>query len=72
MIELAAGLYGFVTLLFLAETYLEGERLEARWDVWRVAGLLLCLFWPTFALAVLAAAAWSNRLVSSSSTSRID
>lgn len=61
MIALACLAYGLVSLVFLAETYVEGERENAGWDFWRVGGLALSLIWPCYALAVLTAALWSTR-----------
>jgi hypothetical protein len=61
MILIACLAYGLVSLLFLAETYVEGEKQQAGWDVWRAGGLALGLVWPLYALAVLVAALWSTR-----------
>ncbi len=56
MITIAFVAYGFVCLVFLTETFLEGKKEQAGWDSWRVGGLVLSLVWPLYALAVLAAA----------------
>lgn len=61
MIIFAGCAYGLVALLFLIETYVEGENADAHWDLWRVVGLFFCLLWPAYAVAVFAVAAWSGR-----------
>lgn len=55
MLIVALILYTLIALIFLGESYLEGERDCQGWDVWRVAGLLLGLIWPVQILIVLLA-----------------
>lgn len=48
--------YALVAFGFALESYLEGEREQSGWDIWRVAGFGLCLVWPLhIAIVVLAA-----------------
>ncbi|MCZ8159083.1 MAG: hypothetical protein O9256_04275 [Rhizobiaceae bacterium] len=49
-------LYALVAVGFTLESYLEGEREQSGWDIWRVAGFGLCLVWPLhIGIVVLAA-----------------
>lgn len=48
--------YALVALGFALESYLEGEREQSGWDIWRVAGLGLCLVWPLHIVIVVLAA----------------
>lgn len=61
MIVFAWCVYGFVALIFLIETYVEGEKADAPWDAWRIGGLFLSLVWPVFALAALGGVLFSRR-----------
>jgi hypothetical protein len=45
-LQIAALIYGTTALLYLAPTYIEGERSGGQWSIYRVAGLVFCLFWP--------------------------
>ncbi|AQS61014.1 hypothetical protein AGRHK599_LOCUS2100 [Rhizobium rhizogenes] len=38
--------YGIGTVTSLAMTYIEGARRDREWDFYRVAGIVLCFFWP--------------------------
>ncbi|QEE43345.1 hypothetical protein FVA81_01475 (plasmid) [Rhizobium sp. WL3] len=68
MIAFAWCAYGLVALLFASETYVEGARAQARWDLWRVGGLFLSLLWPAYAIAVLVTAVWAGRATLRSTT----
>lgn len=61
MILFASCAYAFVALIFVMESFLEGEKAEARWDLGRVAGILLSFVWPLYALAALAAVFHARR-----------
>ena len=61
MIVFAWCVYGIVALVFLIETFAEGEKAEAPWDGWRIGGLLLSLVWPVYAVAVLGTVVFSRR-----------
>lgn len=61
MIVFAWCVYGIVALVFVIETYAEGEKAEASWDGWRIGGLLLSLVWPVYAVAVLGTVVFSRR-----------
>jgi hypothetical protein len=61
MILFAFCAYAFVALIFVMESFLEGEKAEARWDLWRVAGIVLSFIWPLYALAALAAVFHARR-----------
>jgi hypothetical protein len=45
-LQIAALVYGATTLLYLAPTYIEGERAGGQWSAHRIAGLVFCAFWP--------------------------
>ncbi len=45
-LQIAALVYGATALLYLTPTYLEGEKSGGHWSVYRLAGLVFCLFWP--------------------------
>jgi hypothetical protein len=45
-VQIAELVYGATALLYLALTYIEGERGGDQWPLHRVAGLVFCLFWP--------------------------
>ena len=51
--------YTFVALLCIDNTLREGN-VNARWDLDRVVGLLLCLIWPV-TLAAVALVAYQQR-----------
>lgn len=51
-------LYALVQVLFLTETYLEGERCSGSWDLYRVCGLMTSLVWPLQVLAIGSTAIW--------------
>lgn len=53
MLLFAFSIYALVACLFLAETYLEGEKTRAGWDAWRWLGLAAGLVWPVHLLAVI-------------------
>ena len=63
MILFSSCAYAFVALIFLTESFFEGKKAEARWDLWRVAGMLLSLAWPLYALVALVAVVSSRRSV---------
>jgi hypothetical protein len=68
MIAFAWCAYGLVALVFAIETYAEGEKAQARWDLWRVGGVFLSLLWPAYAIAVLVVAVWAGRSTLRSTT----
>ncbi|WP_455270001.1 hypothetical protein [Rhizobium herbae] len=45
-LQIAALVYGVTALLYLAPTYIEGERAGGQWSAHRIAGLVFCVFWP--------------------------
>ncbi|MCW0001427.1 hypothetical protein OE766_24705 [Pararhizobium sp. YC-54] len=45
-LQIAALVYGAIALLYLAPTYIEGEKVGGRWSAHRVAGMIFCAFWP--------------------------
>jgi hypothetical protein len=45
-LQIVALAYGATTLVYLAPTYIEGERAGGQWSAHRIAGLVFCLFWP--------------------------
>ena len=45
-LQIAALVYGAIALLYLAPTYIEGEKDGGRWSTHRVAGMIFCAFWP--------------------------
>lgn len=45
-LQIAALAYGVIAVVYLAPTYIEGERAGGRWSAYRIAGLGFCLFWP--------------------------
>lgn len=53
--------YGFGTAWFFAMTLLEGRGHGDRWNLRRVAGLSLCLFWPAVLLALFMLARFAPR-----------
>lgn len=61
MILFAFSLYALVASVFLAETYLEGERAQAGWDAWRWIGLAACIIWPVHLLAVIGYLCYTDR-----------
>ena len=52
-LQIAALAYGFATLVYLAPTYIEGERVGGQWSTHRIVGLVLCLFWPVLTVIVI-------------------
>ena len=52
-LQIAALAYGATTLIYLAPTYIEGERVGGQWSAHRIAGLVLCLFWPVLTVIVI-------------------
>ncbi|CAN7649566.1 hypothetical protein LJR098_001795 [Rhizobium sp. LjRoot98] len=45
-LQIAALAYALTTFIYLVPTYIEGERAGGQWSIYRVAGLVLCFFWP--------------------------
>jgi hypothetical protein len=45
--------YGFVVLIFMTMTFLEGWTNHDGWRLHRLAGLMSCLVWPLMLLAFL-------------------
>ena len=52
-LQIAALVYGAVTLVYLIPTYIEGERAGGQWSAHRVAGLIFCLVWPLLTLVFI-------------------
>lgn len=52
--------YGTIALLYLAPTYIEGERTGGQWSPHRVAGLVFCFFWPLLTVVLICKAASAN------------
>lgn len=38
--------YCMAALFLLVMTYLEGLQAHASWNAYRVAGIVICIFWP--------------------------
>jgi nucleoside permease NupC len=64
MLTVAVFLYALIALVFLVETYLEGVRENADWDLWRVAGMGFCVVWPVLFLIAVPSALWPQALSS--------
>jgi hypothetical protein len=54
LVILAALAYGAVASGCVIRTLFEGYAARARWDAWRVLGLVACFVWPILFLAPLA------------------
>lgn len=49
---LCAGAYCLVAAVFVGNCFNERRAKEAHWDGYRVAGIVLCMFWPLLLVAV--------------------
>jgi len=53
--------YALVAAFCVFATLLEGRRHGARWDMMRIAGLGLCVFWPLIAVVLIVLPALQRR-----------
>lgn len=49
----ATAAYCLTALFLLAMTYLEGLQARAPWNMYRFAGLLICILWPVLFLYLM-------------------
>lgn len=58
--SIALFIYGIGTVTSLVMTYVEGVRRDKNWDFYRVAGIILCFFWPVLVPLLIVATALSS------------
>lgn len=61
-IYLVGAAYLLTALFLLAMTYLEGLQARASWNMYRFAGLLVCVFWPVLFLYLMFKMASKRRI----------
>ncbi|MGE6782888.1 hypothetical protein ACQKGL_10230 [Ensifer adhaerens] len=54
--------YGLTAFFLVAMTYLEGLQARAPWTMYRLAGLLVCVFWPLLFLYLMLRMASKRRI----------
>ncbi|OCO99196.1 MULTISPECIES: hypothetical protein [unclassified Ensifer] len=54
--------YSLTALFLLAMTYIEGLQARAPWNMYRLAGLLVCIFWPVLFLYLMVTMASKRRI----------
>ena len=54
--------YGLTACFLVGVTYLEGLQAHAPWNMYRFAGLLVCVFWPILFLYLMLRMASKRRI----------
>ncbi|MEI2298178.1 hypothetical protein [Ensifer sp. MJa1] len=52
-VYVASAAYCLTALFLMSMTFLEGAQARASWNLYRFAGLLVCLFWPVLVLYLM-------------------
>ncbi|HEV7322820.1 MAG TPA: hypothetical protein VGO04_29820 [Ensifer sp.] len=61
-IYVAGFAYSLPALFLLVMTYIEGLHARAPWNIYRFAGLLICIFWPILFLYLMVTMASKRRI----------
>lgn len=61
-VYLASAAYCLTVLFLLSMTFLEGLQARAPWNMYRFAGLLVCILWPVLFFYLMFKAASKRRV----------